>query len=72
MPKLKVLKFRGENIVKLEKKIIQINKIGQYKNEPQENAKKLYKKIDNIYKDKNRYITKANSFIRKNRKINID
>lgn len=72
LPKLKVLKFRGENIVKLEKKIIQINKIGQYKNEPQENAKKLYKKIDNIYKDKNRYITKANSFIRKNRKINID
>jgi hypothetical protein len=72
LPKLKVLKFRGENIVKLERKIIQINKIGIYKNEPQENAKKLYKKIDNIYKDKNRYITKANSFIRKNRKINID
>ena len=36
------------------------------------NAFKLYKKIDNIYKDKNYYITKANSYIRKKRNIDID
>jgi len=72
LPKLKILKFKGENIVKLEKKIMKINKIGQYKKEPQENVKKLYQKIDKIYNDKNRYITKANSFIRKNKKIDID
>ena len=36
------------------------------------NEFKLYKKIDNIYKDKNHYITKANSYIRKKRNIDID
>ena len=72
LPKLKKLKFKGKNIQELEKKIIELNKIGKIKNNPQGNAIKLYQKIDKIYKDKNRYITRANSYIRKNRKINID
>ena len=56
----------------LIEKINKINKIGIPKNDVKGNAFKLYKKIDNIYKDKNHYITKANSYIRKKRNIDID
>ena len=72
LPKLKVLKFRGANLIKLEKKIIEKNKIRQIKNESSENVKKLYKKIENIYKNNEHHFSKAKSYIRKNRKINIE
>jgi hypothetical protein len=68
LPKIKIIKYRGEKIQKLEAEIIRRNKIYQIKSDVIGNATKLYKKIDNIYSDNNRYITKANSFIRINRK----
>ena len=50
LPRLKgLLKFRGEKIHKLEKKIIKLNKIGQIKSEVKGNATSLYRKIENIY-----------------------
>ena len=71
-PKIKKIRFRGENMQRLEEKIIKINRIGQTKINNIENKTKLYKKLDNIYKDKTHYIKKANSYIRKKREINID
>lgn len=68
LPKIKIIKYRGEKIQKLEAEIIRRNKIYQIKSDVIGNATKLYKKIDNMYSDNNRYITKANSFIRINRK----
>jgi len=71
-PKIKKIRFRGENMQRLEEKIIKINRIGKTKINNIENVTKLYKKLDNIYKDKTHYIKKANSYIRKKREINID
>ena len=72
LPKIKVLGFRGKKIQELEEKIMKLNKIGQVKNKVTGNVRKLYKKLDNIYRDNNHYIIKANSFIRKNRMIDIN
>ena len=69
LPRIKVLGFRGKKVQELEEKIIKMNKIGQIKNDVRGNVRKLYKKLDNIYRDDNHYIVKANSFIRKNRMI---
>ena len=72
LPKIKVLGFRGKKIQELEEKIKKLNKIGQVKNKMTGNVRKLYKKLDNIYRDNNHYIIRANSFIRKNRRIDIN
>jgi len=72
LPKIKVLGFRGKKIQELEEKIMKLNKIGQVKNKMTGNVRKLYKKLDNIYRDNNHYIIRANSFIRKNRRIDIN
>ena len=73
LPKLKgLLKFRGEKIHKLEKKIIKLNKIGQIKSEVKGNVTSLYRKIENIYNNSNRYLSNANNNIRENKKIGID
>lgn len=71
LPKIKILKFKNEQMKKLEMKIIKLNKLGLKKNDDKiENSTQLYKKIDNIYKDKNSYIKRANSNIRKYRQKN--
>ena len=72
LPKIKVLGFKGKKIQELEEKIMKLNKIGQVKNKMTGNVRKLYKKLDNIYRDNNHYIIRANSFIRKNRRIDIN
>ena len=73
LPKLKgLLKFRGEKIHKLEKKIIKLNKIGQIKSEVKGNVTSLYRKIENIYSNSNRYLSNANNNIREIKKIGID
>ena len=69
LPRIKVLGFRGKKVQELEEKIIKMNKIRQIKNDVRGNVRKLYTKLDNIYRDDNHYIVKANSFIRKNRMI---
>ena len=72
LPRIKVLGYRGKKFQELEEKILKLNKIGQIKNKITGNVRKLYKKLDNIYRDNNHYIVKANSFIRKNRRIDIN
>ena len=72
LPRIKVLGYRGKKFQELEEKIIKLNRIGQIKNKITGNVRKLYKKLDNIYRDNNHYIIKANSFIRKNRMIDIN
>ena len=72
LPRIKVLGYRGKKFQELEEKIIKLNRIGQIKNKVTGNVRKLYKKLDNIYRDNNHYIIKANSFIRKNRMIDIN
>ena len=75
LPRLKgLLKFRGEKIQKLEKKIIKLNRIGQFKNDVKGNVTGLYRKIEKIYKNNNRYFrnSNTNNNIRKNKQINID
>ena len=71
LPQLKILKYKGEKLRKLEEQILRINKIGQIKNNVEGNAIKLYKKIDKIFRNKEYHIIRANSYIRKNRKIDI-
>ena len=72
LPKIKVLRFRGKKFQELEEKIMRLNKIGQVKNTIKGNVRKLYQKLDNIFRNNNHYIIRANSFIRKNRRIDIN
>ena len=78
LPKINVLKFRGENVQKLEMKIIKMNKIGVNKSNNIGNALNCYKKLDNEINENERYIAqkakaKKQSEVRKNKysEINI-
>ena len=65
LPRINVLKFRGENMQKLEMKILKINKIGVNKSEIIGNAIKCYKKLNTEYNDNERYKEKE----KKNRNV---
>ena len=65
LPRINVLKFRGENMQKLEMKILKINKIGVNKSEIIGNAINCYKKLNTEYNDNERYKEKE----KKNRNV---
>ena len=65
LPRINVLKFRGENVQKLEMKILKINKIGVNKSEIIGNAINCYKKLNTEYNDNERYKEKE----KKNRNV---
>ena len=65
LPRINVLKFRGENMLKLEMKILKINKIGVNKSEIIGNAINCYKKLNTEYNDNERYKEKE----KKNRNV---
>ena len=65
LPRINVLKFRGENMQKLEMKILKINKIGVNKSEIIGNAINCYKKLNTEYNDNDRYKEKE----KKNRNV---
>ena len=65
LPRINVLKFRGENVQKLEMKILKINKIGVNKSEIIGNAINCYKKLITEYNDNERYKEKE----KKNRNV---
>ena len=65
LPRINVLKFRGENMQKLEMKILKINKIGVNKSEIIGNAINCYKKLNTEYSDNERYKEKE----KKNRNV---
>ena len=55
LPKIKVLKFKGETVQKLEMKIMKLNKIGVIKNKNLEAGLKYYKKLNTEVNDNKRY-----------------
>ena len=55
LPKINVLKFRGENVQKLEMKIMKMNKIGVNKSNNIGNALNCYKKLDTEINENERY-----------------
>ena len=65
LPRINVLQFRGENMQKLEMKILKINKIGVNKSEIIGNAINCYKKLNTEYNDNERYKEKE----KKNRNV---
>ena len=72
LPKIKVLRFRGEKVQKLEMKIIKRNKIGINKSSEVGNGIKYYKKLNSELNDNERYEKqKYNSLIRKNKNNDI-
>jgi hypothetical protein len=58
LPRINILKFRGENMQKLEMKIIKINKIGVIKSEVIGNATKSYNKLNTEFNENERYNNK--------------
>ena len=70
LPKIKVLRYKGEKLQKLEMKIIKRNKIGVIKSNEFANCLKYYKKLNSELNDEDAYVKnrkKYNSLIRKNR-----
>lgn len=70
LPKIKVLRFKSENMQKLEMKIIKKNRIGINKSNEIGNAMKYYKTLNNEYNDIDKNIyekQKGNDNIRKNK-----
>ena len=58
LPRINILKLRGENMQKLEMKIIKINKIGVIKSEVIGNATKSYNKLNTEFNENERYNNK--------------
>ena len=68
LPKIKVLKLRGENLQKLEIKIIKRNKIGINKSSEIGRGIKYYNKLNTELNEREKYEKqKYNSLIRKNK-----
>ena len=68
LPKIKVLKLRGENLQKLEMKIIKRNKIGINKSSEIGRGIKYYNKLNTELNEREKYEKqKYNSLIRKNK-----
>ena len=55
LPRINVLRFKGENMQKLEMKILKINKIGVIKSEVIGNAKNSYKQLKTEFNENERY-----------------
>ena len=74
LPKIKILKFRGEKLQKLEMKIIRKNKIGLNKSSDNGNAIKCYRQLNTDYNDNDRYKKEANLNIRigRNKEMKIE
>lgn len=72
LPKIQNLKFQSSPEVKLESKIIKINKIGMRNSQSNTNTIDLYNKINSDFNDNERYIKEANKSIHINNiKTNI-
>ena len=69
LPRINVLRFKGENMQKLEMKILKINKIGVIKSEVIGNAKNSYKQLNTEINENERYINEKNR--KKNRIVPI-
>ena len=60
LPRINVLRFKGENMQKLEMKILKINKIGVIKSEVIGNAKNSYKQLKTEFNENERYNNEKN------------